>query len=73
MADRWLPTHDFMLAKVDGKVLVLRLGGLHVKQSIADDETMLRPIAEAVDYDEGLRILKALRAALTASREARDA
>lgn len=64
MAERWVPTLGYMLAKVDGKVLVLRHGRMHVKTTIPDDEVMLRPIAVAVDYDEGTAILRALRDAM---------
>ena len=64
MADRWVPTSGYSLAMVDGKVLVLRHGGKHVRLNVPDDEVMLRPIATAVDYSEGQRVIRALRAAL---------
>lgn len=63
-ADRWVPTQGYMLARVDGKVLVLRHGRKHVKAEVPDDEVMLHPIAQAADYDEGVAILRALRAAM---------
>jgi len=74
MTDRWVPTLGFYLAKVDGQVLVLMHGGLHVRPHIPDDEVMLRPIATTVDYDEGVRIIQALRdGAVTSEVEDTDA
>jgi hypothetical protein len=52
-ADRWVPTQGYMLARVDGKVLVLRHGRKHVKAEVPDDEVM-----------QGVAILRALRAAM---------
>jgi hypothetical protein len=69
VADRWVPTLGYMLARVDGRVLVMRHGRTHVKQSVPDDEVMLRVVAEAADYDAGAEILRALRADLS-GREA---
>lgn len=73
MSDRWVPTLGFFLAKVDGQVLVLKHGGLHVRPNIPDDEVMLRPIATTIDYDEGVRIIQALRdGAVTSDVEVSD-
>ncbi len=67
MTDRWIPTIGYELAKIDGKTIVLRRGGKHVKPQIPDDEAMLVPVAEVVDYDEGVKILRGLRATVVAS------
>ena len=64
MSERWVPTIGYELGRIDGAVHVLRRGGLHVKEQIPDDEVMLRSIAVAEDYDEGVRIVRALRASL---------
>jgi hypothetical protein len=70
MADRWVPTLGFDLAKVGGAVHVLKRGGLFVKSQVSDDEVMLRPVAVATDYDEGVRILRALRSTVTSEEAA---
>lgn len=66
MAERWVPTLGYELGSIDGAIHVLRRGGLHVKERIPDDEVSLRTVAVASDYDEGVRILRALRASLGA-------
>lgn len=71
MAQRWVPTKDYLLAKIDGKILVLRHGRKHVKDGVPDDEILLEPIAQALDYDEGVSILRALRAAMPPADEVR--
>ena len=72
MAERWVPTLGYMLARIDGKVIVLRHGRRHVKDSIPDDEVMLTPIAGAIDYDEGVAIVRALRDSMPPRDEVRD-
>lgn len=72
MAERWVPTLGYMLARVDGKVVVLRHGCVHVREAVPDDEVMLRPIAVAQDYDEGIAIVRALRDSMPPRDEVRD-
>lgn len=64
MSERWVPTLGYELARIDGAVHVLRRGSIFVRERIPDDEVMLRSIAVAEDYDEGVRIVRALRSAL---------
>lgn len=59
--ERWVPTLGFDLVKLDG-YHVLKRGGLYVKAGIPDEEVSLRPVAQAVDYDAAVAILRALRA-----------
>lgn len=71
MTDRWVPTLGYSLARIDGKVHVLRHGRLHVKDSVPDDEVMLRSIAVATDYDDGVAIVRAMRQAMPPADEVR--
>jgi len=64
MSDDWRPTSGYELVKVDGRILVVRRGGKYVKARIPDDEMTLMPVGEAIDYDEGVRIVRALRLTL---------
>lgn len=61
VAERWVRTLGFELVLFDGKYYVMRRGGRHVRTHIPDDEIALRLVAEAVDYDEAVGILRALR------------
>lgn len=72
MTDRWVPTKGYLLARVDGKILVLRHGRKHVSPKVPDDEIVLDPIATAKDYDEGVGILRALRGTMDPSDGAHE-
>lgn len=63
--ERWVPTLAFDLARIDTTYYIVKRGGLHVRATIPDDEVSWRPIGTATDYDEAIRICRALRATLT--------
>lgn len=67
MADeRWVPIIGYDLVSLPlGKYAIGKRGGRWVKNRIADDELSLELIADAKDYDEAVRICRALRATLT--------
>lgn len=63
--ERWVPTLAFDIVWVDMTYFVIKRGGLWVKAHIADEEITWKPIGTAADYDEAIRICRALRATLT--------
>lgn len=63
--ERWVPTLAFDIAWVAQTYYVMKRGGIFVKSVIPDDEITWRPIGTATDYDEAVRICRALRATLT--------
>lgn len=62
--ERWVPTLAFDLMWVGQTYYVVKRGGIFVKSHIPDDEISWRPIGTATDYDEAVRICRALRATL---------
>ena len=65
MADQWRDITGYETTHHDGRHLILKRGGKYVRADITPDEASLTVIAEAREYDEAMRILRALRSTLT--------
>jgi GrpB-like predicted nucleotidyltransferase (UPF0157 family) len=71
MADQWLDVTGYETTHHDGRYLILKRGGKYVHAGVAPDEAVLTVIAETREYDEAMRVVRALRSTL--ALEAPDA